>query len=130
MKPKASTAKKIAAFRMSSYSRRSFRSQLGCFVLALVVLALPLAGISVASVPILTPIATELVPLGTNLQSAPSSHLNLPPFLAPARLVLGPLPFTAFEPNADCKARIRLTSFDFPDSRSIDVPNGRSPPSR
>jgi len=114
---------------MPSYTRRSICSQLGCWVLALAVLALPLAG-SIEYEPILTPLATELVPLGTSLQSAPNSHFNLPPFLAPARLVLGPLPFTAFEPNADCKARIRLTSFDFPDSRSIDVPNGRSPPSR
>jgi hypothetical protein len=129
MKPKASTAKKIAAFRMTSYTRRRICSQLGCWALALAVLALPLAS-SVKHAPILTPLATELVPLGTSAQSAPNSHLNPPPFLAPARFVLGALPHAAFELNADGKGQIHsLTSFGFADSRAIDIPNGRSPPS-
>jgi hypothetical protein len=129
MKPKASTAKRIAAFRMPSYTRRPICSQLGCLVLALAVLALPLAG-SIERAPILTPLATELVPLSTSLQSPPSSHLALSSFLAPARFVLGPLPSAVFESDADSKGRIHnLTSFGFPDSRAIDIPNGRSPPS-
>ncbi len=115
---------------MSPYTRRSICSQLGCLVLALAVLALPLAGISIERAPILTPLATELVPLGMSLQSPPSSHLDLPSFLAPARLVIGPLPSAALGPNADSKGRIRnLTSLGSPDSRPIDIPNGRSPPS-
>jgi len=99
-------------------------------VLALAALALPLAGVSIDRAPILAPLATELVPLGTSLQSPPSSHLDLPSFLAPARLVLGPLPSAVFGPNADSKGWIHnLTSFGFPDSRAIDITNGRSPPS-
>ena len=130
MKPKASTAKKIAAFRMPPYTRRPICSQLGCLVLALAVLTLPLAGIRFERAPILTPIATELVPLATSLQSPPSSPVDLPSLLAPARLVLGPLPSAVFGPNADSKGLIHnLTSFGFPDSRPIDIPNGRSPPS-
>jgi hypothetical protein len=131
MKPKASTATKIiAAFRMSSYTRRPMCSQLASLALALAVLALPLAGIRIERAPILTPLATELVPLGTSLQSPPSSPLDLPSFLAPARLDLGPLPSAVFGPNADSKGRVHsLASFGFPDSRAIDIPNGRSPPS-
>jgi len=99
-------------------------------VLALAALALPLAGVSIDRAPILAPLATELVPLGTSLQSPPSSHLDLPSLLAPARLDLGPLPSAVFGPNVDSKGRIHsLASFGFPDSRSIDLPNGRSPPS-
>lgn len=93
-------------------------------------LALPLAGIRFDRAPLLTPLAAELVPLGTSLQSPPSGPLDLPSLLAPARLVLGLLPSADFEPNADCKGQIRnLTSLGFPDSRAIDIPNGRSPPS-
>jgi hypothetical protein len=99
-------------------------------VLTLAVLALPLAAIRFERAPILTPLATELVPLGTSLQSPPSDPLDLPLFLAPARLVLGFLPSAGFGPNAESKGQIRnLTSLGFPDSRAIDIPNGRSPPS-
>jgi hypothetical protein len=130
MKPKAITAKKIAAFRIPRYTRRSICSQLGCLVLALAVLALPLAGIRIERAPILTPLATELVPLGTSLQSPLSGPLNLSSFLAPSRLVLGPLPSAVLGPNADSKRRIHnTTGFGFPDSHAIDIPNGRSPPS-
>jgi hypothetical protein len=115
---------------MFPYIRRLVCSQLGCLVLAAAVLALPLAGLRIEGAPILTPLATELVPLATSLQSPPGGHLDLPSLLAPARLALGPLPLAAFEPNADSKGRIHnLASFGFPDSGSIDVPNGRSPPS-
>jgi len=115
---------------MSSYIRRPICSQLGRLVLALVVLALPLAGLSVARTPILAPLATELVPLGASLQSPPSGNLDLLSFIAPARLVLGPLPLAPFGPNTDYNGRLHnFANVGFPDSRSIDVPNGRSPPS-
>src|SRR5260370_6268312 len=39
-----------------------------------------------------TPLATELVPLGTSLESPPAVRLHLPSLLAPVRLALGPLP--------------------------------------
>jgi hypothetical protein len=130
MKPKASAAKKIAAFRMPSYTRHSICSQLYCLALTVVLLALPLAGIRIERAPILTPLATELVPLGTSLQSPPASLFHLSSFAAPARLVLGPLPSAAFAANADSDGQIQnIASLGFPDSRAIDIPNGRSPPS-
>jgi hypothetical protein len=115
---------------MPPYTRRPIGSQLGFLLIALTVLALPLAGIKIERAPILTPLATELVPLGTSLQSPPSTHLDLPSFLAPSRLVLGPLPSAIFGTHSDGKGRIHnLTSFGFSDSHAIDIPNGRSPPS-
>jgi hypothetical protein len=99
-------------------------------VLTLAVLALPMAGIAQERAPILTPLATELVPLGTSLQSPPAGRLHPPSFLAPGRLVLGPLRSASFRPNAHSSGRIRgITSPGFPDSHAIDIPNGRSPPS-
>jgi hypothetical protein len=93
-------------------------------------LALPLAGISIERAPILAPLATKLVPLGTAVQSPPSGHSDLPSLLAPARLVLGPLPPAVFGPNADAESRIHnLPSFGLPESPSVEVPHGRSPPS-
>jgi len=115
---------------MPLYTLRSSCSQLGCLVLTLALLAFPLAGTKPERAPILIPLATQLVPLGTSLQSPPSSHLDLPSFLAPARLVLGPLPSAVFGPIAESNGRIHnLTSFGFLDSHAIDIPNGRSPPS-
>jgi len=98
--------------------------------MAVALLALPLAGISIQRAPILTPLVTTLVPLGTAVQSPPSGHLDLPSLLAPARLVLGRLPPAVFEPNADGDSRIHnLPSFGLPESPSVEVPHGRSPPS-
>jgi hypothetical protein len=115
---------------MFSYNRRLICSQLGGLVLALALLALPLAGIAIERAPILTPLAADLVPLGTSLQSPVVSLFHPTSFMAPARLVLGPLPSAVFEPNADSKDRIHsLIRLGFPDSRAIDIPNGRSPPS-
>jgi hypothetical protein len=115
---------------MSSYSGHPIRSQLGCLVLALAVLALPLAGIRFERARVLVPLATELVPLGTSVQLPASNQLDLPSFLVPTRLLLGPLPFAVFGLNAGSNGRIRnLISLGFSDSRAIDIPNGRSPPS-
>jgi hypothetical protein len=115
---------------MPPYTRRPIRSQLDFLVLALTVLALPLVGVKIEHAPILTPLATESVPLGTSLESPPITPLDLPSFLAPLRLLLGPLPSAILGTNADSKGRIHnLTSFGFCDSHAIDIPNGRSPPS-
>jgi hypothetical protein len=115
---------------MFSYNRRLICSQLGRLVLALALLALPLAGITTEHAPILTPLAADLVPLGASLLSSPLSLFHPTSFMAPARLVLGPLPSGVFEPNADSKGRLRNnTSLPFPDSRALDSPHGRSPPS-
>ena len=100
MKTKAGSAvKKIAAFRMSSLYP-SFNPLSTSYCLA------PDAGIARASIgrypvpehaPILTPLATAArARPGTNLHSPPSNHLDLRPFLAPSRLVLGPLPSAVF----------------------------------
>jgi hypothetical protein len=115
---------------MPPYTRRPIGSQLGFLLIALTVLALPLAGIKVERTPILTPLATELVPLGTSLELPPSGSPNLPSFLAPVRLVLGPLPSAIFGTNPNNKGQIHnLRTFGFSDSQAIDIPNGRSPPS-
>jgi hypothetical protein len=115
---------------MFSYNRRLIFSQLGCLVLALALLALPLAGITIQRAPILTPLATYLVPLGTSLQSPPISLFHPTSFMAPARLVLGPLPSAVFEPDVDGKGRLRNNgSPAFSDSQALESPNGRSPPS-
>jgi hypothetical protein len=129
MNPKASAGKKIAAFRMSPYTRTSIYSQLCCLALTLVLLALPLAGIRIERAPILTPLATELVPLGTSLKPPPASLFHLPSFTAPARLVLGPLPSAAFAANADSNGQNQnIASLGFADSGAIDSPRDRSPP--
>jgi hypothetical protein len=130
MKPKASTIQKIAVRRIFSYNRHLIWSQLGCLVLTLALLALPLAGVTIQRAPILIPLAADLVPLGTSLQSPPVSVIHPTSFMAPARLVLGPLPSAVFEPDADSKGRFRNnTSPVFPASGAIDSQNGRSPPS-
>jgi hypothetical protein len=130
MKTKASAVRKIAAFRMSPYTRRSIRSQLYCLALTLALLALPLAGIVRERAPILTPLATELVPLGTSLQLPPTNPFHLPSLEAPARLVLGPSPSPDFALNPDSDGRLQnVTSLGFSDSGAIDGPNVRAPPS-
>jgi hypothetical protein len=99
-------------------------------MLTLAVLALPSAGIGIERAPILTPLATELVPLGTSLESPPATGFHPPSFVAPARLVLGPLPSAAFAANADRDGQIQnMASPGFRGSGAIDRPHGRSPPS-
>src|SRR5579863_8631278 len=91
MKPKATHARKIAAFRMLPYSARSFCSQLCCLALALLVAALPLADVKPVRAPILTPLGAEPVPLGTGLQLPSGGPFQPPSLLTAGRLVLGPL---------------------------------------
>jgi hypothetical protein len=130
MKTKASAARKIAAFRMSPYTRRSIVAQLYCLALTLALLALPLAGIVPERAPILTPLATELVPLGTSLQLPPTNPFHLPSLEAPARLVLGPSPSPAIAPNPDSDGLLqKVASRGFSDSGAVDSPNVRAPPS-
>ena len=99
-------------------------------ILALALLALPLAGIRVERTPILTPLATELVPLGTSLQSPPYTDFHPPLLAAPTRIVLGLFFSIVFSPNPDPDGRVQnLASPGFPDSGAVDSPHGRSPPS-
>jgi hypothetical protein len=74
--------------------------------LALALIALPSAGMRAERAPILTPLATELVPLGMSLQAPPASLLHVPSFVAAAKLVLGPLP-AALEANPDGNGRLQ-----------------------
>ena len=99
-------------------------------MLTLALLAFPLAGIRIERAPILTSLATELVPLGTSLRSPLDSPIHVPSFVVAAKLVLGPLPSAALEANVDGNGRIQsIASPCFPDSDSIGSPLGRSPPS-
>jgi len=129
MKLKASITKKIAAFRMSLYTPRKSGSQLGIFVLAFALLALPLAGVRIERVPLLTPLVTELTPLGASLQAPPANLFRLSNLVAPAKLVLGLLPSVVCTANAASTGRIQIvSSIDVVDSLTLDSPNGRSPP--
>jgi hypothetical protein len=115
---------------MLPYIRRSIWSQLCSFVLTVALLALPLAGTRIERAPILTPLATELVPLGASLQSPPTSLFHLPSLAAAGKLVLGPLSRTALAPNVDGNGRAQnITRPGCADSRATDQPNGRAPPS-
>jgi len=130
MKPKVSAAKKIADFHISPYIRRPIRSQFGCLALALAVLALPFAGIRIKRGPILTPLATELVALGTSLESPLSTDFNPPSLVAPNRIVLGLFLSTVLAHTPDPDDWVQnLASPGFPDSGAFESPHGRSPPS-
>ena len=107
---------------MSPYTRRSIVAQLYCLALTLALLALPLAGIVPEHAPILTPLATELVPLGTSLQLPPTNPFHLPSLEAPARLVLGPSPSPAIALNPDSDGRLqKVASRGFSDSGAETV---------
>jgi hypothetical protein len=126
---KAKATEKIAALRMSAYSRVSIRSQLYCLVLALALIALPAAGMKVEDSPFLTVLATELGPLGTSLQGPPPGLLHLPPLGGAAKLVLGGVSST---PRTNPAGEGRFQKIRIPrraDSAAIDGPHGRSPPS-
>jgi len=114
---------------MPLYILRSACSQLGCLVLTLALLAFPLAGTKPEHAPILIPLATHLVPLGASLQSPSGSPFQLPSFLAPGRLVLGPLPSPPLAPNLYSDSRLHITSHVFRYPGATDRPNCRSPPS-
>jgi hypothetical protein len=130
MKPKATAAETVAAFRLALCTRRPVCSQLACLVLALSVLVLPLGGAGHERAPILKPLATEFVPLGTSLESPPTGIFDLPSFLAAPRPVLALLLSGARGPNADSNGRLySVTKLVFCGSCPRDNPNGRSPPS-
>src|SRR5208283_4150525 len=115
---------------MPSYTRRTICPQLCCLVLTVALLVLPLAGVRVESAPILSPLVTELVPLGASLRSPPASQFPPPSFAALGRLLLGPLPRASLVPSAGSNGRIHnITSPGFADSRASDHPHGRAPPS-
>src|SRR5438105_1901376 len=105
MKPKANATRKTAALRIPFYTRRSTCSQLCYLILALVLVAIPLAGVRAEHATILTPLAAELVPLGTSLQAPPANPFHLPSFAAPAKSVLRAA--TAFTPEHSGSGRLQ-----------------------
>jgi hypothetical protein len=129
MKTNTNAAWKIVTFQMARCAQRSICSRLGCLILTVPLLVLPLRGIEYKPAPLLTPLVTELVPLGTSLESPPASSLHLLSFLASARLVLGPVPSAAFGLKAEGNGQLcSVTGRGFLDPRSVDTPHGRSPP--
>src|SRR5215469_11422147 len=127
MELKASALSKIAAHRMSSYSGRYRCSQLGCLLLALAVLSLPLAGRETGAEPLLVPLATRLVPLGPGLEAPQPAPLHVPDSAAPLKNVLG-LPTVIRIHQRDSSRAIRLPAFLTTDPLRGLTPNGRSPP--
>ena len=127
MELKASALSRIAAHRMSTYSGRYRCSQLGCLVLALAVLSLPLAGRKTAAEPILVPLATRLVPLGPGLEAPHPAPLHLPDSAAPLKIVFGLPAVLGIQPR-DCTHGIRPPAFLTTDSLPGLTPHGRSPP--
>ena len=127
MELKASAQSRIAAHRMSPYSGRYLCSQLGCLLLALAVLSLPLAGRKTASEPILVPLATRLVPLGPGLEAPQPPPLHVPDSAAPLKIVFGLPAVLGIHPR-DCNHAIRLPASLMTDSLRGLTPNGRSPP--
>jgi hypothetical protein len=104
-------------------------SQLCALVLALSLVALPLAGVEIQETQILAPLAMELVPLGSTLQSQPGCLLQHPSAVAPPRLILGTARLLEhiFVPAYRNMLQARVRGFS--DPRAIDTPKGRSPPS-
>jgi hypothetical protein len=98
-------------------------------VLTLAFVILPLAGTAVDRTSILTPLGTELVPLGVRLQSLPTPVLHFEPVAASAKRILGLLPSAfAFHPERNARPHeIGLAGYSETDT--IRTPHGRSPPS-
>jgi len=129
MKLNGSVTRKIAAFRVTSCTRRSICPQLCSSVLILALLVLPLAGTTAQRPPILTPLSTALLPLGLGLQSPSATLPYLLPFAASGKLVLGILPRAAFAGSPDSGAGLpQVGNFGLSDSGAIGSPKGRSPP--
>jgi hypothetical protein len=126
-KLKASAINKIAAFRMTSYIQRLGCPQVCCLIATLAIFSLPLAGGEATQTPILIPLATKLVPLGTSLESAPVVVFQFPELAGSAKIPFGPLPRVGFEPNIRAGAP-NIPIVRLPDLGQIDVPHGRSPP--
>jgi len=114
---------------MFSYTARSFHSQLCCLAVILALLALPLTGNGTERSPILSAMATHLVPLDASLQSPPDGEFA-PPSLATCAKSISLLPpllaLAAYRPS---EPRRQTDEHFLASSGIIQIPNGRSPPS-
>lgn len=115
---------------MVSFSARLIYARLCPLVLALSLLALPLAGIIHEQPSILTPLATALVPLGASLQSPSVAPFQLPALLAASRIVLGILIAGVLAFNLSGSKRFGIVTIaGVVNFGAIESPTGRSPPS-
>ncbi|MGO9452091.1 MAG: hypothetical protein ACLQDV_13780 [Candidatus Binataceae bacterium] len=116
---------------MVRYTYRRVFTQLCSLAVVLAFLALPMAGVDAAPAPILTPLATQLVPLGASLESPPAVPFDVPAFAAPAKVVLGLLIPAALEPQRETGGRaFNFAAACLADSNLVDAPRGRSPPAQ
>jgi hypothetical protein len=115
--------------RIPSYICRSICYQLCCVLLTLPLLVLPLAAAEPVVAQILTPLATDLVPLGSSIQSSPATPLQIPQWVAPARHLMGPPPAALFKLKPEAGRRADTESPDLYPADASDSPHGRSPPS-
>jgi hypothetical protein len=113
---------------MPPYTRRWIYSQLWRLVLALSLVALPLASVEIRGEQILTPLALELVPLGSAIQSPPGCALQHPSAVVPPRLILGHtwLVGQIFVPTQRGMLPAKVPAFS--QALAINTPKGRSPP--
>jgi len=114
---------------MPIYSLRRVCSQLCCVTLTLAFLGLPLASVKPERAPILSPLDTNLVPLGASLQSPPDRPFQPPSLLATSRLVFGPLPASVLALCLFSDGRLHVTNQVFHNRITTAKPNCRSPPS-
>lgn len=123
------TARKSVAFRTPPFNRHLIGSQVYCLVLTIVLVAFPMTGPKPQDAPILIPMSTEPVPLDSGFQSPPASPFELPSFLAPGRMVLGPRPPSpALAPDLHFDSLLYISSLGYCNHRATDRPSGRSPP--
>jgi hypothetical protein len=113
---------------MPAYTRHPIYSQLSALTLALSLFALPLAGGEMAPVHILMPLAADLVPLGTGLQSPPHIPFHLPAFATATRIVLGPLSPSKWVPNAHSRRGFHIESLTLDHLGLTVAPSSRAPP--
>lgn len=113
---------------MPPYTRRWIHSQLCALTLALSLVALPLVGVEIQANPILAPLAIELVPLGSTLQSQPNGTFQHPSAVAPPRLILGHSRWHAQAFIPANRGMLHAIVAGFCDPQIIKSPKGRSPP--
>jgi hypothetical protein len=129
MKMNAIAARKRAAFRMPSYTRCAISSQLCTLALTLTLFAIPLTGIETAPVRILTPLPTELVPLGQSLQALPGAPVHMPAFATAARYLLECASQCALGTDEHGRASLNNENVALGQLGVIDAPSSRAPPS-
>src|SRR5262249_49496127 len=128
MQQKINASNSPFSVRMTPYSGPYGLAQLFCTILSLVLLAPPLGGVSPKPFLILIPLATDLVPLGTDLQSPPAPGIDAQAFATSGRIVLGPIPSESSTQSPAGHPAAEDVGVGLPDSDLTDRPTGRAPP--